>query len=243
MQITERDKEILLWINRHGFVTANQVARMFGMHLQKAYLRLKCLVDYGMLKRERILYRKPGLYFLTPAGAQFSESEIAPMRRYPADSVVNHHLQTVDISIEITNHHDAVGWITAREIKNQQAMAALEKTGSSKNILDAMRMRVPDGIVRRLDGHYAIEVELTLKHRPRITKIITDYAMKTIKGELKGVIYFTDKSAVIKALREEIGRTAVEEYFQIYELKGEDKDGRPIFRHAAGAERTGTAIF
>lgn len=59
MQITGRDLEILRYVNRHGVVTAGQVAGRFFGTASAAYRRLKALTEAGYLKHDRVLFGQP----------------------------------------------------------------------------------------------------------------------------------------------------------------------------------------
>lgn len=62
MAITDRDKEILSWINRHGFATCQQVQDYFGMSRVMAYRRLQITRTAGLLRHSRILSGGGGAY-------------------------------------------------------------------------------------------------------------------------------------------------------------------------------------
>lgn len=54
--LTARDREIVKWIGRHGAVRTEHVMMRFSIGRTAAYRRLHELVDYGLVRRHRLLY-------------------------------------------------------------------------------------------------------------------------------------------------------------------------------------------
>ena len=59
--LTDRDREIVRWIGRHGAVQAQHVMTRFAIGRTAAYRRLHELVEFGLIRRHRLLYNDAGL--------------------------------------------------------------------------------------------------------------------------------------------------------------------------------------
>lgn len=81
MFLTSRDREMLLWINGHGFVTADQAAVWMGVCDRVGRRRLQCLVDGGYLQRKRFEFNDPQFHWMTKQGWQASSDSLAPPKR------------------------------------------------------------------------------------------------------------------------------------------------------------------
>lgn len=182
--LTERDLAILRWINGHGIADARKVSEKFAIYQQKTYLRLKRLVDAGLLKHERILFGKPGVYYLTKAGVEASGSELTVINKVVL-STMEHDLKLVDLSIFLEKERGGK-WVTAREIM-------LHKVTSAKNKIERLKLlktRTADGLLVTEEQTFAVELELTMKSQQRLKKIIEDYARDIQKGVYNGVLYY-----------------------------------------------------
>ncbi len=63
--LTERDITIAEWIGRQGAVRAEHVMTRFAIGRTAAYRRLHELVDFGLVRRHRLLYNDGGLLTAT----------------------------------------------------------------------------------------------------------------------------------------------------------------------------------
>ena len=70
--LTKRDREIVRWIGRHGAVQAQHVMTRFSIGRTAAYRRLHELVEFGLIRRHRLLYNDAGLLTATPDGLRWA---------------------------------------------------------------------------------------------------------------------------------------------------------------------------
>ena len=75
MLITQRDEELLNWINRFGYVSIKQIADYWQVSEVTAYGRMKKLVSNEYLVHQRFLYQAPGLYWVSKKGTQLVGSQ------------------------------------------------------------------------------------------------------------------------------------------------------------------------
>jgi excisionase family DNA binding protein len=79
--LTARDREIVRWIGRQGVVRAEHVMSRFSIGRTATYRRLHELVDYGLVRRHRLLYNDGGLLTATADGLRWAElHRLSPAR-------------------------------------------------------------------------------------------------------------------------------------------------------------------
>ena len=71
--LTKRDREIVRWIGRHGAVQAQHVMTRFSIGRTAAYRRLHELVEFGLIRRHRLLYNDGGLLTATADGLRWAD--------------------------------------------------------------------------------------------------------------------------------------------------------------------------
>lgn len=171
--LTERDKEIMRYIHRFGYLSARHITTAFKMHPKAAYRRLGRMVREGYLRHVRPLRHESGVYVLTTAGIEACESERgrARIRLH----TFNHDLLVADIALALAAGGE---WITERELR--AGVGGIGRPGP--------RAHVPDGVLVRPGGaRIAVEVELTAKPKARLQKIMRDYVRRT---EYQQIWYF-----------------------------------------------------
>ncbi len=164
MQITERDKQMIIFIARHKFVTAKQVSRYMEMGLKAAYRRLKKMVDNFYLNHERLFLGKPGIYLATKKGIEVSESHVGAQKNVPLGTYF-HDLEVNDMAIKY--HLEGYEIITEKEIiaKVRKGIGQIGK-----------QERIPDIILQNGSGKpIAVELEIAPKDKNRIKKIVNYY--------------------------------------------------------------------
>lgn len=177
--VTERDLEILRWVNRNKYATAEQIMKSFKMNRAVAYKRLQGLVRWGFMVYERVLHIKKGVYRVTNDGAGLAgDSMIVKNIRY---ATFIHDLTVVDLSIELKELTGGT-WITERELW-------LDKGPSLKNVKDP---HVPDGVLIVNNRKYAVELQLS----PRSKKRAEDLLRRLFIDGYKDVWYFVQSGAI-----------------------------------------------
>jgi Helix-turn-helix domain len=71
--LTRRDREIVRWIGRHGAVQAQHVMTRFSIGRTASYRRLHELVEYGLIRRHRLLDNDAALLTATSDGLRWAE--------------------------------------------------------------------------------------------------------------------------------------------------------------------------
>src|SRR3954466_14317015 len=75
-RITERDVAIVRFVGRQVGAEARQIAAWQEMDRAHVFRRCKRLVDLGLLRQERVVHGRPGLYVATKAGLEFADVQL-----------------------------------------------------------------------------------------------------------------------------------------------------------------------
>lgn len=219
MAITGRDRQILYFVNQHGFASVAQVQKKFELSSVIFYKRAKIMKNAGLFKYQKLLTGHPSVCWCTPEGAEICESPLgAPSR--PSIANIYHDLLCVDMSMyllqEMKDQGKNATWFSAREIKAAQ-MAAVDRQ-NKKEMFATLAARTPDGVLD-VDGvKIAVELEFTLINRSRLTKILNDYALRLFNGEYASVAYYCAKPSILRVVSEEVQKLSTVERFQVFEL-------------------------
>src|SRR3954470_17990729 len=79
-RITERDEEIVRFVGLQVAVEARQIAAWQAMDKAHVFRRCKRLVELRLLRQERVVHGRPGLYLATKAGLDFAELSLPAAR-------------------------------------------------------------------------------------------------------------------------------------------------------------------
>jgi len=181
IRITERDLEILNFINDFGFCEMPQLERRFGLKKPKSYMLINRLIKVGLVKHERLFYGRHGLYRLTKKGAQ--HTELPPLAKVVLGNY-RHDIRLIEVYLKLRTLYPEARWISERKLKREKYCDGVGKRG-----------HLPDGMLIFPDGkEVAIEVELTAKDKNRVERILKWYAGKL---DIKEVWYYCLPSIVV----------------------------------------------
>lgn len=168
VKLTERDLEILNFINDFGFCEVSHVEKLFSLHGCRGYQLLNRLVRAGLLEHERIFYAKPGIYRTTGKGANYTN---LPALQRVALGNYKHDMLMIEVYLKLRELCPDMEWISERQLKHDKYFDGVGKKG---HLPDAM-LRFPKEIVKGEAKQVAIEVELTAKSKIRAEKILAGY--------------------------------------------------------------------
>ena len=192
MQLTERDLKILQFINDFGFCEMPQIEKMFGLVKPRSYQIMQRLVAVDLVKHERIFHGRHGIYRLTKKGAGYTE--LPALARITLANY-NHSLAVLDIYLHLRKKYPDAEWLSERHLIHEKYFDGVGKRG-----------HLPDGILFLPDSDkkeqkIALEVELRLKGKTRIEKILKWYSSQFDFAE---VWYFCPQG-VADSLRKAMG--------------------------------------
>ena len=176
--LTQRDIAIAEWVGRQGAVRAEHVMARFSIGRTAAYRRLHQLVDFGLLQRHRLLYRDGGLLTATAEGLRCAGLDrLTPARISLA--LVPHMIASAAFAADLEPRLVDEQLLSDREHRAAE-IAAGEPIASA--IIGAPRsghegLHRPDfALIKRDRGDVvAVEIELTLKNRTRLERILRGY--------------------------------------------------------------------
>src|SRR3989338_10375240 len=97
-QLTRKDRDVLRWVNKAGFVTIELIALKFNIALSTAYGRVKKLVDHHYLQHHKIYYGLPGIYCVTKRGMEWIGNDLPLIKSIPTGSY-DHDLQVTKVML------------------------------------------------------------------------------------------------------------------------------------------------
>ena len=163
--LMDRDKKIIREIDRWRVVQGRQVKELVGFEGQRACdRRLRKLVEFGYIKRERILYGVAGIYSNTPLGAKVAGLSGAD-RKIRLEQII-HDIAVLDTAIYFNKVHG----VAFEDMKTEIELHRLDGFG--------IRKHRPDFVFTKDGKNICVEIELTLKSKDRFVQNIYDNFMK-----------------------------------------------------------------
>jgi len=176
--LTRRDIAIAEWVGRQGAVRAEHVMTRFSIGRTATYRRLHELVEFGLLRRQRVLYNDGGLLTATAEGLRCAGLDrLTPARITLA--MVPHMIASAAFAAELEPLLVDEQLLSDREHRAAENAAgepiASAIIGAHRDGHDALHR--PDfALVKRDRGEVvAVEIELTLKNRTRLERILRGY--------------------------------------------------------------------
>lgn len=161
MRVEERDKLILREVERWRVCSSRHIKFLAGFTGQRATdRRLKILIEAEYLERKKYLYGVPSIYFVTPKGKKLIQSNARP-EKVKIEQIV-HDMTVLDTAIYFMHKES----LSLNDITTEKQLHQLDGFG--------MRKHRPDFIYTKNNETNCVEVELSLKSKPRFESIIKD---------------------------------------------------------------------
>jgi hypothetical protein len=177
MILTERDIEIIQFVNEFSFCNIIQIQARFQIRKTWAYDIMKKLADAKLVKHHRLLHARHGVYVASKEGAKYTHLP-------PIDHIVigqyYHQLTITNVFIKLQKQYPNSTWISERQLKHDKFYDGLGKSGHTS-----------DGILLLDNQRISIEIEMSVKGRNRIEKILREYGADL---SVKEVWYYCSKS-------------------------------------------------
>lgn len=186
MKITDRDIEIMRFINEFGFCEMPHIETRFDLKKPRSYQVMKRLITAEFVMHERIFFGRHGMLYLSRKGAGYSD--IPPIKSTPKDTY-EHQVFILNIHLQLKCQYPNANWISERRIIHDKFMNGISKDDN----------HLPDGILVFPDlKQVAIEVELTMKSKKRLEDILWDYALHK---HIKEVWYYCPPDVASKVAK------------------------------------------
>lgn len=190
MKFTERDADMLRWINGHGFATIRQTFRWMGSSYQAAQRRMQRLTEAGLLRHEWLM-RRERIYWPTKRGIGLCDDDLPPLGHIAAGSY-NHTLQLIDLA-EFLVANSGGQLVPERRLRHDRGLAGVGVRGHVSDGHLHLSARKP----------IAIELELSTKGQRRLAQIMRRYTADLGIGE---VWYFAGSEALRQRLEKAAAR-------------------------------------
>lgn len=201
IQVTKRDVEILQFINECGFCIMPQIEERFAVKGRRSYQIMERLVKAGFLHHKRVFYTGHGIYYLANKGARFSS---LPITEKISLSIYEHQIILTNLYLKLRKLYPNMEWISERRLIHTKYFDGVGRRG-----------HVSDGILIFPDSkHVAIEVELHLKGKNRLERILKDYSNQL---SIKEVWYFCPER-IMKALTAIVSKKSFIKVFSLTEF-------------------------
>lgn len=176
-ELTERDREIVRWITRHGLVTAELVGRRFFWRPDTksygqwaTYRRLRALQTLGLVLADKPYANKPEVFRVTREGARLADVGLRP----------------APLVLSQLDHTIALVWLTeylladpknkGAELETERELRAVRYREFREGARSPAHGRAPDAILRiparsaGAQGIKTVAVELDLSRKDRRTR-------------------------------------------------------------------------
>jgi hypothetical protein len=169
MKLTERDIDIICFINEFGFCEMVQIEKRFFLNKPRNYEIMRRLVGNGFVRHERIFFGRHGIYYVRPKGAKYTN---LPSLDRIYNGQYDHQISIIEVYLKLRKQYPDAHWISERKLKHDKFYDGVGKSG---HVSDGLLI-FPD------DRQIAIEVEMSVKGKNRIEKIFKGYGKQfTIK--------------------------------------------------------------
>jgi hypothetical protein len=165
--LRRRDVEVLGWLAEQYGARVDQLEVLMGCGprtVQRTIVRLRAA---GLVRTERLLVGEPAWVLPTGAGMAACSSGFGVWR--PRIGLLAHVAATNDVRLHVQGRAPSTEWIPER------VLARDRRAGE----------HLPDGVAITDGRRVAIEVELTVKSRSRVTAILDE-----LTGRFDAVLYF-----------------------------------------------------
>lgn len=174
---TSLDAQIAAWIGRVGAAGAEHVQHRFALNRTRCYRRLHALTTAGLVRNERLLYGRPGLYVATREGLRWQHLQRLGVFRLSPGGFA-HGSQVAGLVAVLEPALPAHRLLTDRELR------AIEQ--DTRELIASVRVGETAGrpLIHRPDmalvgptgSVLAVEVELSVKAHRRLVQITRGYA-------------------------------------------------------------------
>lgn len=171
VRVTEREIQILRFINEFGFCHIQQIMKYADMRQARCYAIMKVLTRLGLVQHKRYIHGEFGIYYVTQKGAGMTE--LLPLHKISL-GIYEHQLRIVDVYLKLRAQLPDVKWLSERRLQADHYTEGLGRRG-----------HLPDGILVFPDGkQIAIEIEISMKAKQRLERILKGYSAQFVIEEV-----------------------------------------------------------
>jgi DNA-binding MarR family transcriptional regulator len=192
MVTTERDIDLFKKLSNYSMLSTKQIKNLcFGGIAKTTVLRrLRRLEKEKYIQRLRGLESQEVLWYLLDRGADIAEVHLS--KRNWSKNLLEHDFKLIGLRLLLESQGLAHSWIPEHEIKRS--------IFKNNDFRSAKEKLIPDGFmgieVNGIKQTLAIELELTLKNKDKLRKVIGRYKEK----ELHGVWYISPSKSILNSI-------------------------------------------
>lgn len=162
MSVTERDLELVRSISRFGFLTVDQVVRLWGgTDFSTVAARVRKLIESGLLWRVDLKHSTARPLIPTRLGRELAGDPLPAVKSIRLGTF-EHDRMLFDLALSLEARFSS-RFESEREYRYRRPERAAD-------------FHVPDGVLHRGDERIGIELELTQKARHRLVQIVNSHA-------------------------------------------------------------------
>lgn len=198
MKLTQRDIEILKFINEFGFCEIKHIEKKFDLKKPRSYQVMNRLTNENLVFHKRIFHGRNGIFYLSRKGAVYTD--LPAIVNIPI-AIYEHQLAIIEIHFKLLEQYPEAEWFSERRLNREKSANGIGQRG-----------HISDGLLILPDNKkFAIEVELTMKGKLRLQGILRAYG-----GSLKveEAWYFCSPS-VLPKMREIAGQKSFIKIFSL----------------------------
>jgi hypothetical protein len=165
--LRRRDLETLAWLGEQYGARADQLEVLMGCGPRTVQRTVARLRAQGLVRSERMIVGEPAWVTPTSAGIAACGSGFGVWR--PRIGLLSHVAAVNDVRLHIQGRAPETEWVPERVLAKERSSGG----------------HLPDGVAITEGRRVAIEVELTVKSRERVTAILDELA-----GRFDAVLYF-----------------------------------------------------
>jgi hypothetical protein len=165
--LRRRDLEVVGWLAEQYGARADQLETLMGAGPRTVQRTVARLRDAGLVRTQRVLVDEPAWVLPTGAGMTACSSGFGVWR--PRIGLLSHVAAVNDVRLHVQGRAPSTEWVPER------VLARDRRAGE----------HLPDGVAITEGRRVAIEVELTVKSRRRVTVILDE-----LVGRYDAVLYF-----------------------------------------------------
>jgi len=212
-----RDRELLVFLGRHGAASIEHVMRALGVGQTMAYRRVAACVDRGLVDRLALLRDEPTLLRATRQGLRYAGLGLPVAEVSPGGAP--HQLRCVSVALALGERHGHERVLTERELRDLERREGKPFASAKVGELPSghPRLHRPDLVLLGEERPTAIEVELTPKDHRRLEQILRAWRRASWVAEVRYLCAPGEtRRAVERAIRKTRaeGRVLIEEVGQ-----------------------------
>ena len=161
LRVAQRDLELLRVVGEQFAITLPQLARLMGRSQHAARWPRARWQRAGWVEGRALLVSEPVFVWLTRPGQRLAG---LPYKLWVPNPALLHHIRAVtDVRLWVTGRRPEAEWVSERALAWKQERGAGRRHGHR-----------PDALVRAEGQEVAVEVELALKKRERLERLVRD---------------------------------------------------------------------